>query len=82
MEINTIFRESEEEILKVTPACNFKEKSNLSKRRRVLWTKKDNMKLYRCYCLTQLKKLPIKNETFVLWRKRNPTVRPTIERKR
>ena len=45
---------------------------------RVLWSKKENIELYRCYCLAKLKSLPIKSGTFELWRQRNPTLRPRM----
>ena len=40
--------------------------------------KKEEIELYRCYCLARLKSLPIYCGTFKLWRERNPMLRPTM----
>ena len=55
-----------------------RKKPNLSKENKISWTKEDDTELYRCYCITQLNKLPIQDELFKLWSQRNPTLRPTL----
>ena len=60
------------------PAISIETNSIKSKRKNILWTKEENMEVYRCYCLTELKKLPTKTEMYKLWRQRNPGIRPTL----
>ena len=69
--------EPSHQIINVESRCGSTE-PKVFKKRRTLWTKEENLEIYKCYCITHLNKLPIQSEMFKLWRQRNPTVRPTL----
>ena len=45
---------------------------------REIWTKEDNIELYRCYCLSMSRHLKKGNGTLQIWKDRNPNIKPHL----